>query len=94
MHLVYDACTTFSKGSRVLMTTSVPLSGTELAVIRRLRTTAAAECARTRMQPHRRELLRDALVSEAERRWSDDTDALVLSLPRQRGSRELETASA
>lgn len=93
MHLVYDACTTFSKGSRVLMTTSVPLSGTELAVIRRLRTAAAAECSRTRMQPHRRELLRDALVSEAERRWSD-TEATVLALPRQRAARELETASA
>ena len=76
------------------MTTSVPLSGTELAVIRRLRTAAAAECARTRMQPHRRDLLRDALVTEAEQRWADDTDALVLSLPRQRGDRELETASA
>lgn len=76
------------------MTTSVPLSGTELAVIRRLRTAAAAGCARTRMQPHRRDLLRDALVDEAERRWAGDTEALVLPLPTQRGARELESASA
>lgn len=76
------------------MTTSVPLSGTELAVIRRLRTAAAAECARTRMEPHRRDLLRDALVSEAERRWDTGTDAAVLALPRQRTARELETATA
>ncbi|HEX4978277.1 MAG TPA: hypothetical protein VFV40_10475 [Nocardioides sp.] len=74
------------------MTTSVPLSGTELAVIRRLRTTAAAECARTRMQPQRRELLRDALVTEAERRWLDLPDAVVLDLPRQRAVRELASA--
>lgn len=93
MPVVYDDRTTFSKGSRVLMTTSVPLSGTELAVIRRLRTAAAAGCARTRMQPHRRDLLRDALVDEAERRWSD-ADATVLSLPTQRAVRELESASA
>ena len=95
----YDVSHHVLKGSRVLMSTSVPLSGTELstvelAVIRRLRTTASAECARTRMQPHRRELLRDALVTEAERRWSDD-DATVLQLPRQRRrERELEPASA
>ena len=67
----YDVSHHVLKGSRVLMSTSVPLSGTELstaelAVIRRLRTTASAACARTRMQPHRRELLRDALVTEAE----------------------------
>ena len=95
MHLVYLVSHHVLKGSRVLMTTSaVPLSGTELAVIRRLRTAAAAECSRTRMQPHRRDLLRDALVSEAEQRWADDTDAVVLPLPRQRAARELETASA
>ena len=47
------------------MTTSASLTGAERAVIRRLRSTAAAECARTRMQPHRRDLLRDALVTEA-----------------------------
>ena len=105
----YDVSHRVLKGSRVLMSTSVPpsgtelcgtelcgteLSGVELAVIRRLRTTASAECARTRMQPHRRDLLRDALVTEAERRWSDD-DATVLQLPRQRRrERELEPASA
>jgi len=76
------------------MTTSVPLSGTELAVIRRLRTVAAANCARTRMEPQRRDLLRDALVTEAEDRWSDDVDGTVLRLPGQRGPRELEPASA
>ena len=76
------------------MTTSVPLSGTELAVIRRLRTTAAAECARTRMQRDRRDLLRDALVTEAERRWNHDTDASVVPLPRQRTAPALATASA
>lgn len=76
------------------MTTAVPLSGTELAVIRRLRTAAAAGCARTRMQPHRRDLLRDALVDEAERLWADDTDATLLALPAQRHTRELESASA
>lgn len=75
------------------MTTSVPLSGTELAVIRRLRTTAAAECARTRMRPHRRDLVRDAIVTEAERRRSDG-DATVLRLPRRRVEREPEPASA
>ena len=90
----YDVSHHVLNGSRVLMSTSVPLSGTELAVIRRLRTTASAECARTRMEPHRRELLRDALVTEAERRWSDD-DATLLQLPRQRQrERELEPASA
>lgn len=76
------------------MTTSVPLSGTELAVIRRLRTAAAVECARTRMEPHRRDLLRDALVAEAERRSDSGTDAAVLTLPLQRTARELEPASA
>lgn len=76
------------------MTTSVPLSGTELAVIRRLRTAAAAGCARTRMQPHRRDLLRDALVEEAERRWAEDREASVIPLPAQRAAGELESASA
>lgn len=76
------------------MTMSLPLSGTELAVIRRLRTLAAAECARTRMEPQRRDLLRDALVSEAERRWDSGADAAVLTLPRQRAAYQLEPASA
>ncbi len=94
MYRVYDAQHHVLKGSRVLMTTAVPLSGTELAVIRRLRTAAAAGCARTRMQPHRRDLLRDALVDEAERLWSGGADATVLALPAQGGARELESASA
>lgn len=76
------------------MTTSEPLSSTELAVTRRLRTAAAAGCARSRMDPRRRELLRDALVTEAERRWSNDQEATVLSFPRQRRAREAEPASA
>lgn len=94
MRRVYDVRTLFVEGSRVLMTMSVPLSGTELAVIRRLRTTAAAQCARSRLQPHRRELLRDALVTEAERRWNHETDATVVSLPRQLSGRVLQPASA
>lgn len=76
------------------MTTSVPLSGTELAVIRRLRTTAASCRARTRMHRERRDLLRDALVTEAERRCSRDTDATVVHLPSWRAGREPATASA
>lgn len=76
------------------MTTSASLTGAERAVIRRLRSAAATECARTRMQPHRRDLLRDALVTEAERRWGTGPDATVLSLPRQRPVAELETVPA
>jgi hypothetical protein len=76
------------------MTTSVSLTGTELAVIRRLRTAAAAGCAATRMRPHHRDLLRDALVAEAQREWATGPGAEVVALPRQRDARELETASA
>lgn len=76
------------------MTTSAPLSGTELALVRRLRATAAARCARTRMQPQRRDLLRDALVTEAERTWSEDVHATVVHFPHQRTGRGLQHASA
>lgn len=76
------------------MTTSVSPTGNELAMIRRLRTAAVARCAHSRMEPHRRDLLRDALVTEAERRWGPETEAAVIQLPRQRPGHARESATA
>lgn len=73
------------------MTSPVPLSGNELAVIRLLRDTAQANCPRTRMEPTRRRVLRDALVDEARTTLAEGSMARI---PRQRDARVLRPASA
>ena len=72
------------------MTSPVPLSGNELAVIRLLRDTATANCPRTRMEPDRRRALRDALVGEARTLG----ERSMMRVPRQRDARVLRPASA